>query len=238
MHLRNTLSCFCLLVLLASCSEREFAERPEYRVKKRILVDASHDGGVWWFPQSGSFDPNVNHQGTAIANYLRTLGQEVDELPSNAPVTDSLLSLYTGVIRAGNYGAYSSETLTAYDNFLSKGGSLFLIGEYLITGAQDQLAEDLGIQFSGSHYGHVDSFAVNPVTTGGTSYYYNAGSVVKNTRSNADIEILGWLDHDATKPVLGILHHPKAKIFFTGDINGLETVPQPLSARIYEWLYR
>lgn len=238
MHLRNTLSCFCLLVLLSSCSEREFAERPEYRVKKRILVDASHDGGAWWFPQTGPYEPKINHQGTVVAAYLRSLGQEVDELDAYATITDSLLEQYSGVIRAGSFGSYSSSALSAYDHFLDRGGSLMLIGEYMRPGEQDMLAEHIGIRFEGWHYGRLDSFAVHPLTAGATSFYYNAGSVIGNTSTNPNIEILGWLDHDPNLPALCMLHHPTAKIICTGDINGLEGLPQPLSESIYDWLFR
>jgi len=36
---------------------------------RRVLVDASRDGGVWWFPQweQGGFDPNLDHQGQKLA---------------------------------------------------------------------------------------------------------------------------------------------------------------------------
>ena len=38
----------------------------------RILVDASRDGGVWWFPQweqQGGFDFTLPHQGKELADY-------------------------------------------------------------------------------------------------------------------------------------------------------------------------
>ncbi len=44
------------------------------RIKRHILIDASHDGGVWWFPQSGPFSPGAPHQGKALADHLRGLG--------------------------------------------------------------------------------------------------------------------------------------------------------------------
>src|SRR5690349_15691468 len=40
----------------------------------QVLVDASRDGGDWWFPQGTTVDPNAPHQGKALADYLRSQG--------------------------------------------------------------------------------------------------------------------------------------------------------------------
>ena len=39
---------------------------------KKILVDASKDGGVWWFSQGTGdvFSADADHQGKALADYL------------------------------------------------------------------------------------------------------------------------------------------------------------------------
>jgi hypothetical protein len=34
----------------------------------RILIDASKDGGLWWFPQVHPFDAEQYHQGKAFAD--------------------------------------------------------------------------------------------------------------------------------------------------------------------------
>ena len=41
--------------------------RLDPRIKRHILIDASRDGGVWWFPQAGPFSPTAAHQGKALA---------------------------------------------------------------------------------------------------------------------------------------------------------------------------
>lgn len=79
----------------------------------RILVDASHDGGVWWFPQAGTFYSDSAHQGKELADYLRSLGYEVTEVPRGWEVTDSLLSSFTMVIRTGEWGSYRDSELDA-----------------------------------------------------------------------------------------------------------------------------
>ena len=57
----------------------------------RILIDASHDGGVWWFPQSGNFSENQPHQGRLLADYLRSHGFGVDEIPRGTVLTSDQL---------------------------------------------------------------------------------------------------------------------------------------------------
>src|SRR5512136_209974 len=56
-----------------------------------ILVDASRDGGVWWFPQEWPFDPESAHQGRALASYLRGKGFRVDELGRPTTITPGVL---------------------------------------------------------------------------------------------------------------------------------------------------
>lgn len=221
---------------------------------QRILVDASHDGGAWWFPQSdtGGFSDSEPHQGKALADFLRTRGFKVDELPRGAEITQSLLSSYNKIIRAGKYGIYTASELAAYDEYLNRSSSLILISEYLRPGQTDELAERLGIRFVGMAEGNVTRFAEHEITNGATPFYYSVGPVIMDTTSNPAIEFLGWLSEtayvdlndnnkrDANEPtgmpVMGILHHPKSKVFFIGD-NGLETVPQPLVANLVSWAF-
>jgi ankyrin repeat protein len=65
----------------------------------RILIDASKDGGMWWYPQNGTFDVSANHQGRQLANYLKKQKMVVNELPRGAAITPDLLAGYDIVIR-------------------------------------------------------------------------------------------------------------------------------------------
>lgn len=223
--------------------------------KPMVLVDASHGGGGWWFPQGGysGFNPAEPHQGKALADFIRGEGFQVDELPRGATITDSLLNCYDKVIRAGKYGNYTASELQAYEIFLMRSTSLILISEYLRYGRIDDLAEMIGISFAGIAFGNVSRFADHPITNGATPFYFNAGAVVIDTTSNSSIEFLGWLSEDAWvdlndngihdegeptgMPVMGILHHPNSKIFFLGEINGIETVPQPFVSNLIDWTF-
>lgn len=221
--------------------------------RPRVLVDASRDGGGWWFPQGPpDFDPQQYHQGTRLAEYIRNRGYEVDELPRGAEVTDSLLSQYRFVIVAGKYLPPDETELAAYDTFLERPVGVIYISEYLRPGRHDILAERLGIQFAGIAKGWVNQFAEHPVTDGATPFFYKAGSVLLNAE-DPDIEVLAWLDadvyadmndndrHDAGEPygapVMGRLNHQSARVIFIGEINGLEGVPQPLTDNLITWVF-
>ena len=77
-------------------------------------MDGSHDGGVWWFPQSGPFVADSPHQGKALAEYLRSKGYAVDELGRGAVVDAARLAGYSKVVRAGGVEPYSPLELQAY----------------------------------------------------------------------------------------------------------------------------
>lgn len=241
-----------LLIVIASSCTKEGSD--ELVIKsKTILVDASHDGGVWWFPQGGGiFNPDLPHQGKKLADLLRAKGFEVDEIPRGQVIDANLFSKYDKVIRAGCYGAYSSTELDAYRGLLSRPSSLLLAGEFLRPGMRDPIAELVGLQLAGAATGNVSKFEVHDITTGALPFQYMAGSVVINLE-NRNIVPLAWLDasayadlngngrFDVGEPagaaVMGIVKHAKAKIFFIGDINGIEFTPQPLTNGVIAWMF-
>jgi hypothetical protein len=249
-------------VILPGCQKPVTLSVDEQRkvsaeMNDKILIDASRDGGVWWFPQSSEtgFSSDSAHQGKQLADSLRSMGYEVDEWPRGTPVTDSLLNQYDKVIRAGGFGAYTASEIEAYDHFINKGSSLILLLDHLSNYRNDDLSEHLGIQFAGGLFGDVTVFATHPVTAGVTSLYYAAGSVVINANNNSSMTILGSLDSSVYfdqnsngqfdngdilgPPVMGILNsYPHCRIFFMGEMNGLETVPQPFVNNLVQWAFK
>jgi len=199
---------------------------------RAVLVDATHDGGAWWFPQSGSFAESQPHQGLALAETFRTEGYVVNELGRGEKITRDRLLAYAVVIRAGNFGAHVDSELGAYDAFVACPRTLVLLGEFLAPGERDDLADRLGIALSGNVSGTVTSVVSHPITEGVTPVPFVAGSLVDPGRSVA-VQVLGWLD--GGQPVLGIQQGRAAKVFFIGDTNGLESVPQPLIDNIVAW---
>jgi hypothetical protein len=199
---------------------------------KAVLVDASHDGGVWWFPQAGGFDVRAPHQGKALADYLRSRGYTVAELGRDATVSVEALLAYPVVVRTGNYGAYAEAELGAYRQFAVCSRTLILLGEFLRDGQRDALANALGIPLTGWVNGVISTFARHTTTSGVASVPYLAGSVLAPGYDPA-VQVLGWLA--SGEPVMGVLERGSSKIFFLGDVNGIEQVPQPLVSNLIAW---
>jgi hypothetical protein len=204
---------------------------PDSILETRILVDASNDGGVWWFPQSGPFVPGEDHQGRMLAEYLRSWGYEVEELARGALVTDSMLAAYKYVIRAGEWGSAHASELEAYARFVEREATLILLSDHRNTDRHDELAEMLGVVFSGGVDGTL-SVAPHAITTGAEGVYYGFGAFLASYDSTK-VEVLGWVNDSL--PVMGTLKSTRAKVFFMGDTNTLEWVPQPLVDNLIAW---
>lgn len=191
-----------------------------------VLIDASHDGGVWWFPQAGPFDPDEDHQGQGLAQYLRSRGYGVDEVGRDSVVTRERLLSYRIVVRAGNCGAYTADEIAAYRDFASSGfgdvascpRTLILAGEFLRAGERDIVAEAVGFRPAGVVRGTVTGFAPHAITAGVGELYYDAGSFLVPGQLAA-VQMIGWL---ATgEPVMGVIdREPTSRLFFIGDTNG------------------
>ena len=203
-----------------------------------LLIDASRDGGVWWFPQAGNFSATETHQGQALASYLRSMGYKVVEVPRGQPITWSYLSQFQKVIRFVGCGTYSQEEINAYDSLASHSASILMIQDHLQNFPNDPLSAHWGLDFSGSMTGSVTQFAEHPITIGVTSLYYMAGSVIVNPDPKK-ITVLGaFPGSEPQQAAIGILHHPTSKIVFMGDGNLIEAVPQPFTDNLVNWLFR
>jgi hypothetical protein len=64
----------CAKALLTSLAILLFVSSNPAAAQMRVLVDASVDGGGWWSPQTANFDPDLPHQGKALADYFRSQG--------------------------------------------------------------------------------------------------------------------------------------------------------------------
>ena len=223
-------------------------------LKKKILVDASHDGGVWWYPQSPitGFDQDLPHQGQAFANHLRAKGFEVDELGRNTELTEEMFFGYYIIIRANGFQAYTTKELGVYTNLIKRGMKLVFFTDHKKFDPTDELGDHLGLKFAGTANGKISTLAPHVITEKITSIDYIAGSVLMDASRNPNIQILGWLGKDDyadlnfngakddnepfAPPVMGILKYPKSKIFFIGDMNGLQVMPQPFIDNLIRWM--
>ena len=206
-----------------------------------ILIDASRDGGTWWYPQQEAtgFSSDRNHQGKYLADYLKSQGYKILELHRGVTITDDLLSRYRFVIRAGCFGSYTPDELSAYSRFLSRDVSLLLLQDHLANNSNDELCRLLNLNFKGLISGTVRNFTPHPITEY-ASLNFIAGSYLDQP-DTSKINLLGYVTGSQTNDtasygVLGIRNHPTARIFFIGDVNGLEQVPQPLTRNLFKWL--
>jgi hypothetical protein len=218
------------------------------RLKMHILVDASRDGGVWWFPQTGPFVSTAPHQGKALADHLRSLGHTVRELPRPTTITAALLSDFELVIRANGLGAYTAAEIAAYDAWVQGGGNVLLLADHHPT---DGLAAHFGLDFRGITEGQrqLSTFSAHPITAGVGPIFYGAGSGILGHPPSSTV--IGRLsagtfldlndDHikqpgEPSAPAgLGVMPLGKGRIVFCGDTNLWETVPQPLVKNTLAW---
>ncbi len=230
----------------------------------KILVDATHDGGVWWFPQSGTFVQEQYHQGTQLANYLRNSGFVVDELGRNTTISDEVLEGYSIIIRAGGFSDYAEEEIQAYEKALNRGIKLLLLSDHKTHDTNgDRLAEMLGLEIvgtineyyasNGAPMADVVAFSEHIITSEIKEINnIPAASALVNAESNTNIEVLGRFSDEAfadlnfdgvrdeNEPTgmafMGILNHPSSKVFFMTDINTIQRVPEKLIDNIKNWI--
>jgi hypothetical protein len=200
-----------------------------------ILVDASRDGGVWWYPQFGAFDPDGDHQGKALADYLRSKGYRVDELGRPTPISANLLYRYALVVRAGGFGGYAADEISAYRRYVGAGGRLLLLADHMLFAPPDDLAESFGLVFAGITRGdNVPQFkSGHPITNGRGPLAYGVGSALISIPDAA--QVLGGLDsasyvdlndnnqqdagEPSAPPVFGAMTFGPGRIVFCGDVN-------------------
>jgi hypothetical protein len=220
----------------------------------RIIIDASHDGGVWWFPQSiqTGFDPDKPHQGQAFANILRSKGFEVTELGRGVELNEEMFFGHYIAVRAGGLEGYTARELEVYSKLVDRGMNLVFFTDHKKHDPVDELGDHLGLTFKGSANGSITHFAAHQITANIQSISYIAGSVLIDAERNSNIEVLGWLgaddfvdlnfnnvkdaDEPVAAPVMGILNYPKSRIFFIGDMNGIEVRPQPFINNLLTWM--
>jgi len=220
----------------------------------KILIDASHDGGGWWFPQyeATGFNPNAWHQGQPFANILRSKGFEVTELGRGFELTEEMFFGHYIVIRVGGFQAYTAKELEVYSNLLKRGMNLVFFTDHKRYDPVDELGDLLGIQFKGIAYGTIKTFAQHAITANLSSLDYIAGSVITNASQNPNMQLLGWLgdqeyadlnfngvrdgNEPVGAPVMGVLKYPYSRIFFIGDMNGIEIQPQPFIDNLIQWM--
>lgn len=220
----------------------------------KIIIDASHGGGTWWYPQgpSSGYDPDVWHQGTPIVEKLTSMGFEVYELGRGEELKEEMFMGYYIVIRTSGFHTYTENELEVYKNLLERGTNLALFTDHKKNDRTDELAEYLGIQFEGIAGGTVSRFNEHPLTQSMEPFEYRIGSVLMNANENPNINVLAWLGENdyadinyngvqdesdpMGMPVMGTITHPTSQITFFGDMNTFQFQTQPYFDNLVNWL--
>ena len=217
----------CVRVLLGALAITLSASHPA-AAEVRVLIDASVDGGAWWAAPTGQ------HQGKALADYLRSQGMTVTELtPGNMPTCDQLSSAELVIVLDGAARRLPT-VISQYVGYVSNGGRLILLNELhgpFSMDDHDSVSLAFGLDFNSSVSGTITSFAAHPITSGVTSLNYVAGSLV--TRAPTGATMLGF--HSA-QPVMGVMPFGYGRVFFIGETNGLQQVPQPLTSNLVAFM--
>ena len=207
-----------------------------------ILIDGSKDGGAWWFPQpDGNFDASEPHQGKALADFLRSQGNEVVEVGRGVEITNELLGSFNKVIRAGVFGAYTGSELAAYDQYILRSDAHLLLTTALLSGgAVDPISESIGLPMAGSHTGTMSPVGSTAITQGVGPLTYSPPGAVVGPAPTAAITPLGILGNGSV--VMGLVTSEPAQILFMGNLLLLEGlllggVPQPLVSNLLSWLF-
>ncbi len=235
-NLANTsVSCTDVARLRAKGVEVTFA--PCAPLTNAILIDASKDGGAWWFPQpDGNFDASEPHQGKALADFLRSQGNEVVEVGRGVEITNELLGSFNKVIRAGVFGAYTGSELAAYDQYILRSDAHLLLTTALLSGgAVDPISESIGLPMEGSHTGVMSPVGATAITQGVGPLPYSPPGAVVGPAPTAAITPLGILGNGSV--VMGLVTSEPAQILFIGNLLLLEGVPQPLVSNLLSWLF-
>ncbi len=200
---------------------------------RKIVVDASNDGGSWWSPQrTGAFDPKNEHQGKRFADYLRSRGWEVEEIGRGEDITERLKGAAI-VIRAGAALDCKASEAHAYRDYVAGGGNVLLLRGFVREGTEngDKIAKEFGIVFSKTaRAATIKRWGTLPLTQGLDLLQYHVGSVV--TESPKGMLPLAYLDDDQL--VGGIVRQGKGKVLFLSTILPMLQVPKAFIDRILE----
>ena len=179
----------------------------------RVLVDASKDGGLWWFPQGPpNFDPNQHHQGKSLADFMRGLGWKVTELPRGEVITFDKLRDFDLIIRPAAYFPYSQNEAVAYQQSVIAGTRLLIGG---LGKESDAIAEIFGLRFGArNRFAPVKQWIPHELTAN-IECCALSWTVLDVLPPGA--VTLAWLNQANTNPVLGYLSYGNGSVVFVGQ---------------------
>lgn len=214
-----TTLCFACLALALIPVKIQAQKKPF-----RVLIDASKDGGLWWFPQGEGavFDPQQPHQGKPLADLLRREKWEVVELPRGEVITAEKLRDFDLIIKPPAYFSYTADEAMAYLNSVVAGTRVLLLGGGTAAN-NDAITQMFGLRFEPrSRFGSLKQWMSHPLTAD-MECCDVAWTAISEAPNNA--VLLAWFNRGEVnpRPVLGYLPYGKGYVVFMGQ--GLIPIP-------------
>lgn len=181
----------------------------------RVLVDASKSGGQWWFPQGPNFNPKEYHQGKGLVDFMRGTGWHVVEAMPGEVITFDRLRDFDLVIRPQAYYTYSVDEVKAYEQSITAGTRLLLMGGGSTD--NDSIAHIFGLHFeTRSRFAPVKRWIPNALTTNIDCCSTTWTSI---SEMPAGAVALAWLNplETNTRPILGYLPYGQGYVVFIGQ---------------------
>lgn len=204
--------------------------------KLKVVIDASHDGGAWWFPQGPPpFDSEKWHQGSELAAYFKGRGWEVVEIPRGTRMTDQLRGASI-LVRLNLFGTYTDSEVEAYREFVRKGGSLLLVQAFVRDDEKehDSVARAFGVRFEGKAEADLMQSA-DAYSSDFNNTVYQIGSIValypKSTRPLAYLE-------GSDRLVMGMFRFGRGRVVFLSSVYSILHVRQQFTGRLFDELAR
>jgi len=200
-----------------------------------ILIDASHGGGAWWYPQGVNCNPESYHQGRGFANELSAHKYSVYESCREEVIDPKQFKELALLVVADGYRAFSKSEADRVLEYLSDGGNVLLMLDHGAPLNNRETWSALGLEFYKTNVNDVIiNFETHKVAYGmpatlatrGVSAISSDGKgidVIARLSSDTylDLNFNGTLDaNDRVNPIfMGAIEYGKGKLVFCGDVN-------------------
>lgn len=193
----------------------------------RVLVDVSRSDAIWWSPQTAPYNTAMPHRGKAVVDALSGFGLTVVER-SSPPTCVEIGQAHLVVV--SERMAWTPRDIAAYLRYVNAGGRLVLLED--VDGPSD-LASALGLSFSGWTLSNWPlNFTPHPITLGVTMTFAG-GKLLGEWPASA--QILGRLA-GPSNAATGLMPFGLGQVFFTGDTEGLYSIPQPFFDNLFSYM--
>lgn len=197
-----------------------------------IIINGSKDGGGWWFPQDIDCDPNIDHQGKATVDTLKSYGFSVYEIGKREFVDMNNFKVPSLLFIAGCYRSFSENEIQQILNYLNDGGNLLILLDHT---PNNSLTHALNLDFQDiNDAGAIIEYESHPISVGLESGLMVAGvsaitnidegiSVIARFGESTFFDTNGNYIQDPDEinnPIfMGSKNYGKGKIVFCGDQN-------------------